>query len=100
MCAALALTITTAGAAEPDYQSANYWLRGCKAVDGHNSSNDGVSFRSYQEAYNGGFCRGEVYALVFVMKGLFADQRICMDIPERHGRAGSARCRPLHRGAT
>ena len=49
MCAALALTITTAGAAEQDTNSANHILPGCKKLltadaRGHMSSNTTQGF--------------------------------------------------------
>jgi hypothetical protein len=80
MCAALALTITAAGAAEKDTDSANYILPGCKQLLTKEDARGYTYSKTGQEVFDAGFCSGHVHAAVAV-RAVLDDQRGCTVIP-------------------
>jgi hypothetical protein len=80
MCAALALTITTAGAAEEDTNSANYIQPGCKKLPTASDSTRGGVYGTVEQVFEAGDCMGRVSAAV-ALRAVRDDQHGCTVIP-------------------
>jgi hypothetical protein len=76
-CAAvMALTITTAGAAEPDYATASVMLPACRMLE--KTTPNGVTA---QRILDGAVCAGMMSALLSVARARMLDDRFCVNVP-------------------
>jgi hypothetical protein len=95
-CAAvMALAITTAGAAAPDYATASVMLPACRMLE--KTTSNGVTA---QQIFDGALCAG-MMSLLSVARARMLDDRFCVNVPPGAIReqAISSR-RAIHRGST
>jgi Rap1a immunity proteins len=78
--AVMALTTTMAGAAEPDYASANVLLPACKVIL-EKSTPTGFTGVTVQQIYDGAICAGMMSALLSVGWDRMLGDRFCVNVP-------------------